>query len=49
MILTFEPDRYRDLLYKYQHKIIRNEEENEKALEIVEALMHCQNRTPEED
>ena len=49
MILTFEPDKYRDLLYKYQPKIIRNEEENEKALEIVEALMHSQNRTPEED
>jgi HTH-type transcriptional regulator / antitoxin HigA len=49
MILTFDPDKYRYLLDKYQPKIIRTEEENEKALEIVEELMNCPNRTPEED
>ncbi len=30
-------------------KIIKTEEENEKALAIVEELMHRSNRTPEED
>ncbi|KYC38739.1 hypothetical protein WA1_36855 [Scytonema hofmannii PCC 7110] len=33
----------------YAPKIIRTEQENEKALKIVEELMHCPNRTPEED
>ncbi|XZO02762.1 MAG: response regulator [Microcoleus sp.] len=34
---------------RYQPKIIRNEAENEKALVMVEELMHRGDRTPEED
>ncbi|GAB1544163.1 transcriptional regulator [Scytonema sp. NUACC21] len=49
MTLTFDPEKYRNLLNKYQPKIIRTEEENEKALKVVEELMHCPNRTLEED
>lgn len=49
MTLTFNLDKYKELLVKYQPKLIRNEEENEKALAIVEELMHRQNLTPEED
>jgi HTH-type transcriptional regulator/antitoxin HigA len=33
----------------YQSKLIRTEEENEKALAVVEELMHKKNRTIEED
>lgn len=49
MTLTFNPDKYKELLAMYQPKLIRNEEENDKALAIVEELMHRQNRSPEED
>ena len=49
MTLTFNPDKYKELLSQYQPKIIRTEAENEKALAIVEELMHRHNRTPEED
>jgi HTH-type transcriptional regulator / antitoxin HigA len=49
MTLTFNQDKYKELLAKYQPKVIRNEEENEKALTIVEELMHCKNRSPEEN
>jgi len=42
-------DKYKELLAHYQPKLIRNEEENEKALAIVEELMHRANRSPEED
>jgi len=49
MTLTFNPEKYTELLVKYQPKLIKTEEENEKALAIVEELMHCSNRTPEED
>lgn len=49
MTLTFNSDKYKELLINYQPKIIRNEEENEKALAIVEELMHRSNRTPEEN
>lgn len=36
MTLTFDLDKYKELLIKYHPKLIRNEEENEKALAIVE-------------
>jgi HTH-type transcriptional regulator / antitoxin HigA len=36
-------------LSQYQPKIIRNEADNEKALAIVEELMHRRDRTPEEN
>ncbi|MEM9924646.1 MAG: transcriptional regulator [Cyanobacteria bacterium P01_D01_bin.50] len=48
MTLTFNSDKYNQLLIKYQPKLIKTEEENEKALAIVEELMHRPNRTPEE-
>lgn len=49
MTLTFNPDQYSKLLAQYQPKLIRTEEENEKALAVVEELMHRQNRSPEEN
>jgi len=49
MTLTFNPDKYSQLLVRYQPKLIRTEEENEKALAIVEELMHRPNRSPEEN
>ncbi|MEH2397033.1 MAG: transcriptional regulator [Nostoc sp.] len=49
MTLTFNSDKYKELLSHYQPKLIRNEEENEKALAVVEELMHRPNRSPEED
>ncbi|BAZ17581.1 hypothetical protein NIES4071_94610 [Calothrix sp. NIES-4071] len=49
MTLTFNSDKYKELLAKYQPRLIRNEEENEKALAIVEELMHRHDLTPEED
>ena len=49
MTLTFNPDKYKELLCQYQPKIIRNEADNEKALAMVGELMHQRDRTPEED
>jgi HTH-type transcriptional regulator / antitoxin HigA len=49
MNLTFNRDKYKDLLYEYQPKIIKTELENEQALMIVEKLMHLNNRTPEQN
>lgn len=48
MTLTFNLDKYKKLLTAYLPKLIKNEVENEQALEIVEDLMHRE-RTPEED
>jgi HTH-type transcriptional regulator / antitoxin HigA len=49
MTLTFNPQKYQELLVEYQPKIIRTEEENDKALAIVEKLMHQKHRSLEED
>ncbi|VEP17949.1 conserved hypothetical protein [Hyella patelloides LEGE 07179] len=49
MTLIFNSEKYKEILLNYQPKIIRTEEENEKALTVVEELMNRQNRTPEED
>ncbi|NEO94864.1 MAG: transcriptional regulator [Moorea sp. SIO3G5] len=49
MTLTFNTKQYKKLLIKYQHKMIKTEEDNEKALAFVEELMHRPKRTPEED
>ncbi|MBW4559051.1 MAG: transcriptional regulator [Trichormus sp. ATA11-4-KO1] len=49
MTLIFNQDKYKELLIKYQPKLIKNEAENEKALAIVEELMYIQNRSPEEN
>ena len=45
----FDSDRYSSLLSQYQPRIIKNEDENEKFLEIVESLLSRINLTPEED
>lgn len=49
MTLTFNSEKYKELLTKYQPRLIKTEEENEKALAIVEELMHRNNRTLEEN
>ena len=49
MTLTFDSDRYSSLLSQYQPRIIKNEDENEIFLEIVESLLSRNNLTPEED
>lgn len=49
MTLTFDSDRYSSLLSQYQPRIIKNEDENETFLEIVENLLSRKNLTPEED
>ena len=49
MTLTFNPEVYKELLSRHLPKAIKTEEENEKALAVVEELMHRNNRTPEED
>ncbi|AFZ59233.1 hypothetical protein H6G54_02420 [Anabaena cylindrica FACHB-243] len=48
MTLTFNPEKYKELLTAYLPKIIKTEAENEEALAIVEDLMHRE-RSPEED
>jgi HTH-type transcriptional regulator / antitoxin HigA len=49
MTLTFNQDKYKELLLQYQPKLIRTEEKNEKALALVEELMHHEHRSPEEN
>jgi HTH-type transcriptional regulator/antitoxin HigA len=49
MTLTFSFEDYTHLLVKYQPKIIKTEEENERALAVVEELMNLENRTPEQE
>ncbi len=49
MTLTFNSEKYKELLCQYQPKIIKTEAENEAALKVVEQLMHSHKRTPEED
>ena len=49
MTLTFNSDKYKELLSKYQPKLIRTEAENAKALAIVEELMHRPERSVEEN
>jgi HTH-type transcriptional regulator / antitoxin HigA len=49
MTLTFNLDRYKDLLCEYQPKLIKTEEENEQALRVIEKLMHLPDRAPEQD
>lgn len=49
MTLTFNPNKYSELLTRYQPKLIRTETENEQALTIVEELMHRTNRSLEEN
>jgi len=49
MTLTFDSESYSSLLSKYQPRIIKNEDDNEIFLEIVESLLSRNNLTPEED
>ena len=49
MTLTFNREVYANLLSEVLPQAIRTEEENERALAKVEALMHKGELTPEED
>lgn len=49
MTLTIDSQVYGDLLAQYQPKIITTEAENERALAVVESLIHQNDLTPEED
>jgi HTH-type transcriptional regulator/antitoxin HigA len=49
MTVTFNSSKYSELLLQFQPKLIRTEAENERALEIVEELMHRPDRSPEEN
>ncbi|ACK71005.1 putative transcription regulator with HTH domain [Gloeothece citriformis PCC 7424] len=49
MTLISNPENYKKLLFQYQSQPITTEEDNEKALAIVEELMHRKNRSLEEN
>lgn len=49
MTLTFNSEKYQELLKQYQPKLIKTEEENKKALTLVEELMPRFNRSPKEN
>jgi HTH-type transcriptional regulator / antitoxin HigA len=49
MTLTFNPNKYSELLSRYQPKLIRTEADNEQALAIAEELMHRPDRSLEEN
>ena len=49
MTLTFNPEKYKEVLSEYQPKLIKTEIENERALVMVERLMNLPNRSPEQE
>ncbi|MBV9388213.1 MAG: hypothetical protein JOZ78_17470 [Chroococcidiopsidaceae cyanobacterium CP_BM_ER_R8_30] len=49
MTLTFDKNVYGSLLVEFQPKVISTEEENERALQVVEKLMAIKNRTLEQN
>ena len=49
MTLTINYKKYGQLLTQYQPKIITDKSENDRALNIAEALLNKQNLTPEEE
>ena len=49
MTLTINPENYGKLLSKYLPKVITNETENERALDIAETLSNQQDLTVEEE
>ena len=49
MTLTINPETYGKLLTQYLPKVITNETENERALDIAETLSNKQDLTPEEE
>ena len=49
MTLTFNPEKYKELLTAYLPKLIKTEAENDHALAIVENLMHRERTTEENE
>ena len=49
MTLTFNPEKYKEVLSEYQPKLIKTEADNERALAMVEQLMNLQDRSPEQE
>jgi len=49
MTITFNSSKYSELLSQHQPKLVRTEAGNERALKIVEELMHRPDRSPEEN
>ena len=49
MTLTINPESYGKLLTKYLPKVITNEAENKRALDIAETLSNKHDLTPEEE
>ena len=49
MTLTFSRQEYSKLLASYQKNAIKTEEENERALAVLEELMHLEDRSSEQD
>ena len=49
MTLTFNPEKYKEVLSEYQPKLIKTEAENERALAIVEQLMNSPDLSPEQE
>lgn len=49
MTLTINPESYGKLLTKYLPKVITNEAENQRALDIAETLSNKHDVTPEEE
>jgi len=40
MTLTFNQEKYKELLCQYQPKVVKNEADNEIALKVVHQLMN---------
>jgi uncharacterized protein len=49
MTLTFNPEKYKEVLSEYQPRLIKTEAENEHALAIVEQLMNSPDLSPEQE
>ena len=49
MTITFNPEKYKEVLSEYQPKLIKTEAENERALVMVEQLMNLPDRSPEQE
>jgi HTH-type transcriptional regulator / antitoxin HigA len=49
MTLTFNPEKYKEVLSEYQPRLIKTEAENERALAIVEQLMNSPYLSPEQE
>jgi HTH-type transcriptional regulator / antitoxin HigA len=49
MTLTFNPEKYKEILSEYQPRLIKTEAENDRALIMVERLMNLPSRSPEQE